>query len=47
MNRTERFYKIDRLLEERRAEPIAMRVEPLGGSRTGLVLAGEFERKAE
>ena len=47
MDRPEYFSKIGRLIEERRAVPIAMRVEPLGVSRTGLVVASEFDREAE
>jgi len=47
VDRTEHFSKIGRLIEERRAVPIAMRVELVGGSRAGLVAAGEFDRKAE
>jgi len=43
MNRIERFYKNDQSTEERRAEPIAMRVDPVGVSRAGLVVAGEFD----
>jgi len=51
MDRTERFYQVnqlseERLSEERRAVRIAMRLGPLGGSRSGLVVAGEFDREA-
>lgn len=44
MDRTERFYKIDRLLHERRATPLALMVEDLGVSRATVMRDLEYMR---
>lgn len=44
MDRTERFYKIDQLLQERRATPLALMVEELGVSRATIKRDLEYLR---
>ena len=45
MDRTERFYKIDQLLQERQAVPLEAMIEALGVSRATVVRDLEYLRE--